>query len=57
MINPLEWKDNKLSYDPKELGENTPYCVLGGGDEIIVVIKKNGKILSYYINDKSLKEE
>ena len=50
MTNPLEWKDNKLSYDPKELMENTPYCILTD-NSIVVVIKKNGMIRSCYIKE------
>ena len=50
MTNPLEWKDNKLSYNPKELMENIPYCVLTD-NSIVVIIKKNETIRSYYIKE------
>ena len=49
--NPLEFVDDKLTFDPKAFIENKPYA-LSQKDKIMVVIKKNGKMITYFINIK-----
>ncbi len=49
--NPLEFVDDKLTFDPKAFIENKPYALSQNG-KIMVVIKKNGKMITYFINIK-----
>lgn len=56
MNNPLEYSNNTLTYNLEDMEDSIPYCILAD-DKIIVMMKKRGRILSYYIQEKFLKEK